>query len=354
MKNLYNFLNFLFNVMFYNKSLIIILVISAFIFNQNISNAQILKEAKTSISEHEKLKKQFVALKSKWQTRGFLGLTFNQNYFSNWAKGGENSYSAIGHLSYDFKYRSDDSSFIWQTNTTLGAGVLYINEFGTRKAEDKIDISSKYGYRAVKNLYYSTMLKFNSQFFKGYNYPNDSVIVSNFLSPAYTILSLGLDYKPTSYLSLYISPCTGKHILVADQELADKGLYGVEPAVYDKKTGEMLEPGKRYLLNFGAYLVAHLDAEVWQNVFAKSKLELFNNYTAKNKRDRDKIIVNFENTIMMKINHYISANLFLHFVYDYQNLVPQYKTVNDEKILIGHSPRLQIKENFGLGFSMNF
>jgi hypothetical protein len=35
-------------------------------------------------------------------------------------------------------------------------------------------------------------------------------------------------------------------------------------------------------------------------------------------------------------------------------LVPQYKTVNDEKVLSGHAPRLQIKENFGLGFSMNF
>jgi hypothetical protein len=56
-----------------------------------------------------------------------------------------------------------------------------------------------------------------------------------------------------------------------------------------------------------------------ENIFVQSKLELFNNYTAKIKQDRDKIIVNFENTVRMKINHYISANLFLHLVYDYQN-----------------------------------
>lgn len=329
------------------------LILAICILNVNILNAQFEEEAKKNSAEHIKLKDKINSTKSSWNSRGFVGLTFNQNYFSNWAKGGENSYSAITNFNYDLNYKPDSSSSIWQTTIALGYGVMYINEFGARKAEDKIDINSKYGYNAVENLYYSALLKFHSQFSKGYNYPNDSVVVSNFLAPAHTILSLGLDYKPTKFFSIYVSPCTGKHILVNDQDLANKGLYGVEPAVYDS-AGKITQLGKKHTLNFGAYVVANLDAEVWENIFVQSKLELFNNYTAKVKQDRDKIIVNFENTVRMKINHYISANLFLHFVYDYQNLVPQYKIVNDEKVLAGHAPRLQIKENFGLGFAMNF
>ena len=335
--------------------LILFIVISIFFNSLNsILNAQELQqEAKASASELNKLKTQAEKLANKWQTKGFIGITFNQHYFSNWAKGGEDSFAAIGNFNYEVDYRSDDTSHIWKTTLDLGYGLMYTTEFGTRKAEDKINMNSKYGYRAIKNLYYSTLLNFNSQFSNGYNYPNDSVIVSTLLSPAYTILSIGVDYKPFPFLSLYVSPVTGKHIMVLDEKLANAGAFGVKPAVYDT-LGNVIKPGKKHTINFGAYLLANLDYEILKNVNLKSKLELFNNYTAESKRDRDKIIVNFENTVMMKINHYISANLFLHLIYDYQTPIPQYKVVDGVKTEAGVAPRLQIKENFGLGFSIKF
>ena len=333
----------------------IIALLSFFIIYANINlNAQELQEAaKSNLSEANKLKSEVTSLKNQWQTRGFAGITFNQNYFSNWAKGGENSYAAIGNFNYDINYRSLDTNHIWKTNINLGYGLLYTTEFGTRKAEDKLNLESKYGYRAISNLYYSALLSFKSQFAKGYNYPNDSDVVSNLFSPAYTILSVGIDYKPLPFLSLYISPLTGKHIMVLDQELANAGAFGVDPAVYDS-LGNMLTPGKNHLINLGAYLVANLDYEIMKNINLKSKLELFNNYTAKSKRDRNKIIVNCENTLMMKINNYISANLFLHLIYDYQNPITQYETIDGVKTAKGVAPRLQIKENFGLGFGVYF
>ncbi len=325
-----------------------------FVLISIVSNAQPPIEIKSQIEEQEQLKSKAKTVAPKWKTSGTIGITFSQYYFSNWAKGGNNSLAANSILSYDVNYRAVDTSYIWSNNIVMGYGTIYVSELGTRKADDRCEINSKYGYRSIENLYYSALFSFKSQFFKGYNYPNDSVVVSNFLAPAYIIASLGMDYKPVSFLSIYLSPFTGKYIIVNDQRLANQGAYGVKPAIYDVESGEILSLGEKKLLNFGAYFIANFDYNIIENVNLKSKLELFNNYTASVSKDRNKIIVNSENMLNMKVNTFITANVFLNLVYDYQNLVPQYETIENIKTEVGQAPRLQIKENFGLGFSFRF
>ncbi|MFX5199189.1 hypothetical protein ABTC72_19905, partial [Acinetobacter baumannii] len=51
--------------------------------------------------------------------------------------------------------------------------------------------------------------------------------MSTFLSPAYVVLSAGFDYKPDGKLSVFLSPLTSRWVIVANDSLARKGLYGI-------------------------------------------------------------------------------------------------------------------------------
>ena len=88
------------------------------------------------------------------------------------------------------------------------------------------------------------LFNFRSQLFKGYTYTEDSRLYSsNFLAPAYILLSPGIDYKPTKNLSIFMSPITVRWVIVNDDTLSAKGLYGVEP-------------GQKSRTEFGAFLSA--------------------------------------------------------------------------------------------------
>ncbi len=58
---------------------------------------------------------------------------------------------------------------------------------GLRKAEDKIDFLSTYGYEAAKNWFYSANFNFKSQFAEGYDYHDDDTLAKGkdfqFLAP---------------------------------------------------------------------------------------------------------------------------------------------------------------------------
>lgn len=290
---------------------------------------------------------------SPWSFNGFSGLTVSQNSFSNWAKGGVDNYAVSGLLNLSLNYQNSDSSVIWTNSLETGYGIIKSDEFGIRKSDDKIILDSKFGHIAFSDFYYSALINFSTQFDKGYNYPNDSVKVSGFMAPAFLIVSAGLDYKPVEWLSIYFSPISGRFIFVNDQRLADSGAYGVNPAVYDT-TGAKIKDGEKFKAAFGAYLTATFEKEIVENITLKSKLDLFNNYTNKNAGDRGNIVVNWENSFIMKVNSLISANLFLHFIYDHDQKIPTYSTVSGEQVQTGSAPRLQIKEILGIGFSVKF
>jgi hypothetical protein len=85
----------------------------------------------------------------------------------------------------------------WSSNLDLAYGVVKQGDNKNWwKNDDRIQLTSKYGRKAFRKVYYSGLLDFRTQFAEGYNYPNDSVKISNFLAPGYALLALGLDYKP--------------------------------------------------------------------------------------------------------------------------------------------------------------
>jgi hypothetical protein len=274
-----------------------------------------------------------------WLTKGNAQLLLNQASFTNWVQGGNNSVSATALLNYGFTY--NDSITIWENVIDLGYGLIRTDEFGVRKNEDKIDILSNYNYRASEEFFYTGKFNFKSQFVDGFNYPDDSTVVSDFLAPAFVILSAGMTYRPNEDFSFYFSPATGKFTIVNDDRLSDQGAYGVTP-------GEMLRS------EFGAFATIEYRNEFMENIVFRTKLDLFNNYTDPNTDNRTNIDVNWENSLNMTVNKYITVNIFAHLIYDHDIDVPIYEEQAGEEVQVGVGPRLQVKQTLGLGFSYNF
>ncbi len=285
-----------------------------------------------------------------WSSKGNFSTLLNEMLLSNWAQGGENQISLIGLFNYNLKYVSVDTNFIWENIADVGYGFLTSENYSFRKNEDKIDLVSKMGYRAIKDYYYSMFVNFKTQFDKGYKYPNDSDVVSRFFAPAYLIAGIGIDFKPRSNLSVSFSPLSGRMTFVNNEELANAGAYGVTPAKYDAE-GNILEKGKTFRFDFGVGTTINYTFEPMKNIKVNTKLDLFNNYTDPDVNNRRNIDINSENMIHFKVNDYISANIFLHFIYDQDIPIPIYKKINGGKTQVGVGPRLQIKENMGIGFN---
>lgn len=283
-----------------------------------------------------------------WHKGGLGGLNFNQVALSNWAAGGESSLSLgiVSNLFANYK----DSIKTWDNTLDLGYGIIRSGANGLRKNDDRIDLLSKFGMAAfTNNIYYAALLNFKSQFAPGYPYPDDSTVISRFLAPAYIIASLGVDWKPKDYMSFYFSPATGKTTLVLDQDLADAGAYGVEPAVYDT-AGNKISNGHKVRNEFGAYFAFNFNKTVWENVNLSTRLTLFSNYAD----HPENIDVNWDMLIGMKINKFLVASITTSLIYDHDIPVPIYEKANGVKTQVGTGPRTQFKEVFALGISYRF
>lgn len=280
--------------------------------------------------------------------RGFKGtLTFSQVNLSNWAAGGENSVSLN---SFTNVYLNHAKGRVrWENSLDLAYGFLDQKEVGTRKTDDKIQVLTKIGYQLSagdQKLFWSTGVGLSTQFASGFAFPNDSVSISKAFAPAYLVLSTGLEYKPSKKISLMFSPVTGKMTFVSDQRLANSGAFGVEAAEFDA-LGALVKEGKKFRAEIGTYLNIKFKEEVWENVNLESRLQLFSNYL-ENIREID---INWELTLLMKINKYLSASLTTQILYDKDVEFPK---LDDVGVQVGVEDKLQFKEIIGIGFSYTF
>jgi hypothetical protein len=279
-----------------------------------------------------------------WKKGGMFNLTFSQVSLTNWAAGGEKLVSANVLFNLFAKYNKKRLSF--ENNLDFGFGLLKQSSAKSRKTDDKIDFSSKFGYLIRNNSFFAALLNFKTQSMPGYNYPNDSVKISNFMSPAYLLFATGYDFKKKDIFSCFLAPVTGKVTFVNDQTLANSGAFGVEPAVFDS-IGNIIKKGKKSRIEFGGYIKTVLNIKIAENINLNSKLELFSNYF-KNPQNID---VYWENLIGMKINKYLAVSINTVLIYDDDIMI----TIKDKAgNITGQGPRTQFKEVVGLGFSYKF
>jgi hypothetical protein len=272
-----------------------------------------------------------------WKKGGVFAVNLAQTSLTNWAAGGQNSIAVSGMFSGFVNYKRNKS--VWVNSLDLGYGILKQGNTGYRKTDDKFDFLSKYGYEAFKNFYYAALFNFKTQMAPGYKYSDAArVKISDLFAPAYLLVALGLDYKPSDHFSAFFAPLTGKITFVNDKQLSDAGEFGVKP-------------GQKSLSEFGGYLRAiytknNFKTEFLKNVTFTTKIDLFSNYI----KNPQNVVVNWETLIAFKVNKFISANINTQLIYDDKIKVPV--TRNGEAASIGSL--IQFKEILGVGFSYNF
>jgi len=234
-----------------------------------------------------------------WKTGGAYGINLSQGSLNNWAAGGDEFSLSINSVLNLFAfYKKGKHS--WDNTLDFNLGYVRTTSLGSRKNDDRLDILSKYGYALNSKLNLAGLFNFRSQFFKGYTYSGDSrTLSSNFLSPAYILLSPGLDYKPATNLSIFVSPATVRWVIVKDDTLAAKGLYGVTP-------------GKNAETEIGAFASINYMKEFNKTLSYKGRLDLFSNY----ERNPQNVDLFFTNVLNIKFTRVLSATWSVDLIYD--------------------------------------
>ncbi len=317
---------------------------------EQLQNVQ-LPNTVISFKKTEPLGKGFqkFSAPSFWQKINLVGLNFSQAAFVNWNAGGNNSISALANARFERNYKF--RYFQWENILDTRYGINIQEGQKIRKTDDAIRISSTVGYRrdTISNWYYSVKANFNTQFTDGFKYPDRETPISRVMSPGYFFFGAGTSYiSEGRKFNLYISPLTQKATFVFDQELANKGAFGVEKAILDSD-GNVLQPGKNVFMELGFLITNDLETQLMENVGIKHRLSLYSDYL----RRFGNIDVDWELNVSLRVNKFIVTNLGTHIIYDDDI---KFNAVKDAVGLVidPGRPKLQFKQLLGVGVAYNF
>ncbi|MEP2773396.1 MAG: DUF3078 domain-containing protein [Fulvivirga sp.] len=267
---------------------------------------------------------------SVWTTGGNVGLFLQQVGVSNWAGGGQNS------LSYGMEANlfanKQAKLHTWENGLQAGYGLIKQGDQETRKNNDVLIVTSKYGRFITKKWQLSGGVDFRTQFDDGFDYEGASdgtdTLISTFMAPGYLSPYVGATYKPKKSVSMTIAPVMGKFTFVLDDRLSELGAYGVDP-------------GSKVRSQVGASFNGSYQKEIMQNVNLKTSLLLFAAYN-----DISHVDVNFDLFLNFKVNEFITTNFSVQAIYDDDI------DIEDEDGNVG--PRLQLRNILNVGITFNF
>ena len=275
-----------------------------------------------------------------WKIGGDASLTFGQTALVNWSAGGVSSFSLNGLLNFHANYQ--ENKLLWTNNLIMAYGMYKEKDDERSKNDDKIDFTSNFGYEMTKNWYYSITAGFKSQFDKGFPEDQDTLYNSNWLTPAYFTLGLGLTYKPNDNIQLILAPATYRLTIVNNQRLADAGEYGLDGAEYEvinDTVSILTKHGSKFRHEFGFNLKFMYSVTIVKNVDFQTNLELFSNYL----ENPQNIDVYWDNYFTFTINSWLAATLTTSLIYD--------DDINITDKDGNSGPKTQFKQTFGLGLA---
>ena len=294
------------------KAVLFIIIVSSFISIQ--AQDPTVKEIQGAGA------KKFASIDSNgWKKGGTFMLNINQGALSNWVAGGEDYTLGVnGLLNYSINLRQNRHT--WDNYFDLALGFQNAASFDQyRKIDDRIDITSKYGYQLTSHWYASMLFNFNSQFLQGYDYSTTPITkISNFLTPGKIILSPGMNYKTASRFSFFISPVSVRWVTKLDEDFYNEAKFGVDSA-------------QKINTEFGAYVSVLYKADISKWATYTGRVDLYSNYL----RNPQNVDFLMNNLLTMKLNKVFASNLSLDLIYD-----------DDVK------KRLQLKQVLGIGLTV--
>lgn len=271
-----------------------------------------------------------------WTRSAAFDLGFNQTSLWSWAAGGYNTLTLSAGADAQANYAKDLST--WTNRLQLNYGFLWSADKDNliQKSNDRIYFESKFAYKTGANskFNYTASFDFRSQFtdsYDGYVMDENSkkwsgTLKSGFLSPAYTNVALGMEWKPTDWFDVNFAPVTGGFTIVTNETL--RPTYGMKTDDAGKY--------KPALFQFGAQL--KIDAKaVLNDVFTyDTQLVLFTDYLD-NPFTHNR--VNWDNKLTWLASKYFKTALNTWLIYD-----PIVK-------FDGVASKVQFKEFFSISFT---
>lgn len=318
-----------------------------------------------------------------WTTSMLTNLSFGQTSLTNWAAGGDDTYSMKGMIDAIANYNK--SGMFWNNRVIMEYGFIYASSKPIlQKNSDRFQYESTYGYQVGKKVYLSAKFKFDTQFSKGWNYGTPGpaqlgdkslddlsrreqveawkdarVAKSNFLSPADASLGLGIDWKPWAWLSVNVAPATGSFRIVEDPMfrmaygMAERKEYkGWEHGTEEqqKKYKELKESGELYRnarFELGTQVKMDANVKINNNFNYISQLVLFSNYL----KNPQNVRVDWDNRFTWSLAKYFTFMISARMIYDDTVLIKSEKDI--DKYPNGVQ-RLQFMESLSLGFQYTF
>jgi len=234
---------------------------------------------------------------STWIKKGNIAILGSQSSFSQWQAGGSNNLAINGSLNYDINYKKGD--WTWDNKFIAMYGINKLKGQEQQKTDDRLEINSVLGKKAIGEWYYSAFVNFKTQFDAGMNPDSLEQRISHFMSPAYLQFGPGMLWKKNDNLKVNITPATARFIFVHSHFTEFEESFGVEQ-------------GKSMRFEFGAAVNAYYKFEVMENFNIENILSLYSNYldTPKN------VDIDYQLNAVLKVNKYISTNFTFQALYD--------------------------------------
>lgn len=239
-----------------------------------------------------------------WLHTANASLHFTQAYISpNWYQGGENNINILGLFQWDCKLNQKiHPKYLFENMLQYKIGVMSAQSDTLRNYainEDNFLFTSKFGYKALKNWYYSASLMFKTQIFNAYK-PNSNELTASFLSPGELNLGLGMTYSykdkdKIKVLSLSLAPVSYDMKICRDIEKFNPTTFGIDEGHHTKHS-------------FGSNLECKYTWKIRANINWDSRLYMFTNYHYAQG--------DWENTIDFSITRHLNTKIYTHLRYD--------------------------------------
>ena len=271
-------------------------------------------------------------LPPKWWQGGVLQLTGSQVQLTDWAAGGSSGVSGVANLNAFRNLRTGRTA--WDNAIMLTYGLVAGYHRHAKKTDDRLELNMRIGRQLKEGgtHYASALVQFRTQFAEGYDPRNDTVKISNFLTPGYLTFAIGSDYKLLNKLSAFISPLPARVVFKNDSDFFNTDAFGVASREITS-------------LQFGYYFNFSYAANLGKNISFLTRADLFGDYM----RHPENMDVNWEMLFTFKVNDWVAATLNTLVIYD-----DDIDVVREVDGVLHNGPTLQFKETFGLGMTMKF
>lgn len=331
------------------KTLLFCVCAVAFVF----ANAQV--DEKTAADEALKTKVKSVEVDSakNWKCTGVVGLNASQTALFNWAAGGDDNVTGFVYANVTLSYKKN--KWTWDSNLDTELGEMYSSDLNPkwRKANDKINFTTKGGYQMHPQWYLTLLGSFRTQYRTGYKYLNneagDKEMISKGMSPSYTDLALGVEYRPNDIFTIGVYPVAGRMTTCLEESLRPN--YGLPL----KEDGTYKPVG----VNMGLRINGGINYTLVKNLKIISTVTLFTPYTAKihdkeNGQPFGNFDVDWDVAITYNFLKVFSVSLMTSLKY-YDKVMIAGKNWDGIEGHPGYpAARVQFKEVIGLGIGYSF